>query len=101
MAQIRNLQYDIDIYIKGPITVRVQEPGGTFDTEVRLEEFQKKYEIIYHTKYKRIRRGASKKGGKKGEDDGDEEDLEEEKEEGNVILGAEDDNAALLDEPDR
>ena len=51
----------------GPMTVRVQEPGGTFDTEIRVEEYQKQYDIIYHTKYKRIRRNATKK--KKGIND--------------------------------
>lgn len=59
----------------GPITIRVQEPAGTFDTEVRLDEFEKKYDIIYHTKYKRIRRTAKK--GRKNALDEDEDDEDE------------------------
>lgn len=45
----------------GPFTVRVQEPGGTFDTDIKIEEFSQQYDIIYHTKYKRIRKKHQKK----------------------------------------
>lgn len=58
----------------GPITIRVQEPAGTFDTEVRLDEYEKKYDIIYHTKYKRIRRTAKKT--RKGDEDEEDEEVE-------------------------
>ncbi|KAJ3337893.1 hypothetical protein HDU91_001357, partial [Kappamyces sp. JEL0680] len=64
----------------------------------------KQYEIIYHTKYKRIRRGAVKRSGKKDDEMDEDEGLEEEqKEESNVILGgnAADEPTVLLDEPDR
>jgi len=82
----------------GPMTIRVQEPGGTFDTEVRIEEYQKQYDIIYHTKYKRIRRGAVNKKKKTSaelfEDDEEEEEEEEPEQEGESFLDA-------IAEPDR
>ncbi len=60
----------------GPITIRVQEPAGTFDTEVRLEEYEKKYDIIYHTKYKRIRRSGKKnRKGAMGDDEEEDEEV--------------------------
>ncbi|KAJ2997055.1 hypothetical protein HDV02_005925 [Globomyces sp. JEL0801] len=84
----------------GPITIRVQEPGGTFDTEIRLEEYFKQYDIIYHTKYKRIRRGATKKT-KKGAG-GEEEEEEEEIEEEEQKEDADPDNPnEVIAEPDR
>ncbi|KAJ3159722.1 hypothetical protein HDU86_001372 [Geranomyces michiganensis] len=52
----------------GPFMIRIHEPGGTYDTEVHIEDAEKQYDIQYHTKYKRIRRKpvpAAK--GKKGE----------------------------------
>ncbi|KAJ1337027.1 hypothetical protein BSLG_006787 [Batrachochytrium salamandrivorans] len=58
----------------GAFMVRVQEPGGTFDTEVRIEEKTKQYDIIYHTKYKRIRRRAGKKSKRAVENEDDDED---------------------------
>ena len=63
----------------GPFTVRVQEPGGTFDTEVKIEDYQQQYDIIYHTKYKRIRRKPSKKSKKNvvQEQEEEEEEVEE------------------------
>ena len=76
----------------GPFTVRVQEPGGTFDTEIRIEEYQKQYDIIYHTKYKRIRRGAVRKGKKQQDEEEDEEVIEE---------GDEDFSTDVIAEPDR
>lgn len=78
----------------GPFTVRVQEPGGTFDTEIRIEEYQKQYDIIYHTKYKRIRRGATNKK-RKGTLEDEEEEFIEEEEDGNP------DEKDLIAEPDR
>ncbi|KAI8897387.1 hypothetical protein BC833DRAFT_49750 [Globomyces pollinis-pini] len=87
-------------YGMGPITIRVQEPGGTFDTEIRLEEYFKQYDIIYHTKYKRIRRGATKKT-KKGAG-GEEEEEEEEIEEEEQKEDADPDNPnEVIAEPDR
>ncbi|KAI8818584.1 uncharacterized protein EV422DRAFT_498747 [Fimicolochytrium jonesii] len=51
----------------GPFMIRIHEPGGTYDTEVHLEEQDKQYDIQYHTKYKRIRRKAvTGPRGKKG-----------------------------------
>ena len=76
----------------GPFTVRVQEPGGTFDTEIRIEEFQKQYDIIYHTKYKRIRRGAIRKGKKNADDEEEDEIIED---------GDEDFSTDVIAEPDR
>ncbi|KAJ3257113.1 hypothetical protein HK103_004941 [Boothiomyces macroporosus] len=80
----------------GPMVIRVQEPGGTFDTEIRVEEFIKIYDIIYHTKYKRIRRGAEKKKKKNlnGEEEYEEE--EEEQREYGVEEGHD-----IIAEPDR
>lgn len=45
----------------GPFIVRVQEPSGTFDTEIKIEELKQQYDIIYHTKYKRIRKKPMRK----------------------------------------
>lgn len=39
----------------GPLTVRVHEPTGTFDHVVNISEYNQKFELLYHTKYKRIR----------------------------------------------
>jgi hypothetical protein len=75
----------------GPMTIRVQEPGGTFDTEVRIEEYQKQYDIIYHTKYKRIRRNAVKKKKSGGLFEDEEEEEEEEEQEEGVLDIAEPD----------
>ncbi|KAI8903370.1 hypothetical protein EDD86DRAFT_195844 [Gorgonomyces haynaldii] len=62
----------------GPFTIRVQEPAGQFDTEVKIEEYVQQYDIIYHTKYKRIRRQPKKK--KKSDEQQEEEEEEEEEE---------------------
>jgi hypothetical protein len=78
----------------GPLTVRVQEPGGTFDTEIRIDEYQKQYDIIYHTKYKRIRRNATKKGKKNAEDEEEEELVEDDQEHDK-------EKSELISEPDR
>jgi hypothetical protein len=43
-----------DKYI-GNITIRIHEPDGTFDHVIHLEEPSHKYDLIYHTKYKRLR----------------------------------------------
>ena len=43
------------------MTVRVNEPTGTFDTEIQIEDKEKIFEIPYHTKYKRTRQGRRKK----------------------------------------
>ncbi|KAJ3174070.1 hypothetical protein HDU88_000037 [Geranomyces variabilis] len=52
----------------GPFMIRIHEPGGTYDTEVHIEDAEKQYDIQYHTKYKRIRRKAIPTAkGKKGE----------------------------------
>ncbi|KAI9090462.1 hypothetical protein DFS34DRAFT_637443 [Phlyctochytrium arcticum] len=48
----------------GPFTIRVHEPGGTYDTEVHIEDTDKQFDIQYHTKYKRIRRKPAVKGKK-------------------------------------
>ena len=45
----------------GPFVVRVHEPGGTFDTEVSIQDASKQYDLVYHTKYKRIRKKPVKK----------------------------------------
>ncbi|KAJ3023761.1 hypothetical protein HKX48_001289 [Thoreauomyces humboldtii] len=54
----------------GPFMIRIHEPGGTYDTEVHIDDLEKQYDIQYHTKYKRIRRktGPVPKG-KKGAGD--------------------------------
>jgi hypothetical protein len=60
----RSSNYGIDgatVKFSGPFTVRVEEPGGTFDTDIKIEEFSQQYDIIYHTKYKRIRKKHLKK----------------------------------------
>lgn len=72
--------------------IRIREPAGTFDTEVLLDEYMRQYDIIYHTKYKRIRRGGTKRS--RRNDDEDEEEEEEEDEN-------EDEVRELMSEPDR
>jgi hypothetical protein len=39
----------------------VNEPTGTFDTEIQIEDKEKVFEIPYHTKYKRTRQIRRKK----------------------------------------
>jgi hypothetical protein len=86
----------------GPFTVRVQEPGGTFDTEIRIEDYSKLYDIIYHTKYKRIRKkhGKKKKAQAIEEEDDEMEEFEvdESKQEDGVITI---DMDSQIAEPDR
>ncbi len=89
----------------GPMVVRVQEPGGTFDTEVKIEDYQQQYDIIYHTKYKRIRK-KGKKGKKTNMQDLgiEEEEEEEDGEEEDADTKADGDNASpelKIEEPDR
>eukprot|EP00842_Homolaphlyctis_polyrhiza_P005042 jgi/Hompol1/5539/HPOL_004519-RA len=62
----------------GPFTVRVKEPGGMFDTEVRIEEKMKQYDIVYNTKYKRIRRRAKKNSKRNADSNMNEEEEEDE-----------------------
>ncbi|EGF82398.1 hypothetical protein BATDEDRAFT_86202 [Batrachochytrium dendrobatidis JAM81] len=95
----------------GAFMVRVQEPGGTFDTEVRIEEKTKQYDIIYHTKYKRIRRRAGKKYKKVADNDDDDDDedvyyMEEDEKANDAIADAEAQNQDTngnfnIIEPDR
>ncbi|KAL2915675.1 hypothetical protein HK105_204860 [Polyrhizophydium stewartii] len=94
----------------GPFTVRVQEPGGTFDTEVRIEEKVKQYDIIYHTKYKRIRRRANKKAKRaqeNEEDEPDDDDMDDEDDDGRpadmMILDndMQESGDVRIEEPDR
>ncbi|TPX68903.1 hypothetical protein SpCBS45565_g02812 [Spizellomyces sp. 'palustris'] len=54
----------------GPFTIRIHEPGGTYDTEVHIEDLEKQYDIQYHTKYKRIRRKPITAKSKKGTEAG-------------------------------
>lgn len=75
--------------------MRVQEPGGTFDTEVKIEEFNQQYDIIYHTKYKRIRRKPGKKSKKNDIEEEEEDDFFEEPE------SRQDDDDMMIAEPDR
>ncbi len=91
---------------QGPFTVRVQEPGGTFDTEVNIEDYYQCFEILYHTKYKRIRKKPLKKSKKGGQDGMEEEEEEEEEEEVEDELESRlemDEGASemLISEPDR
>ncbi|KAI8912322.1 hypothetical protein DFJ77DRAFT_511868 [Powellomyces hirtus] len=54
----------------GPFMIRIHEPGGTYDTEIHIEDGEKQYDIQYHTKYKRIRRKpVPPVKSKKGSDD--------------------------------
>lgn len=90
----------------GPFTVRVQEPGGTFDTEVKIEEFVQQYDIIYHTKYKRIRRNPTKKSKKQfaqdDEDDDDQMDEGEDEGESKQDLDKTEQSSDMkIEEPDR
>ncbi|KAI8807309.1 hypothetical protein BJ742DRAFT_661105, partial [Cladochytrium replicatum] len=58
----------------GPLTIRIHEPSGTFDTEVMLSDAEQRLEIQYHSKYKRVRRafgdrvrgGRGSRGGRGG-----------------------------------
>ncbi|KNC99010.1 uncharacterized protein SPPG_05960 [Spizellomyces punctatus DAOM BR117] len=54
----------------GPFTIRIHEPGGTYDTEVHIDDLEKQYDIQYHTKYKRIRRKPITAKSKKGTEAG-------------------------------
>lgn len=59
--------------------IRVHEPTGTFDTEILIEDFDKIYDIPYHTKYKnRFKKIATKKYKKRGLMMEDEQSEEEE-----------------------
>ncbi|KXS15137.1 Bromodomain-domain-containing protein [Gonapodya prolifera JEL478] len=53
----------------GPITVRVHEPLGIFDTDLSINGDQRVYELPYHSKYKRIKRIPAKKNTVDGGDD--------------------------------
>lgn len=96
MIEVRIEQYSTNSGVLGGVsrfsgafTVRVQEPGGTFDTEVMIEDRIKQYDIVYHTKYKRIRR-RPKKGKKAAEnEEEDEDDYFLEGDEGEVVVDAE------------
>lgn len=41
---------------RGPLTFRIKEPNGVFDTEVHLEEKEQKLKVLYHSKYRKKRR---------------------------------------------
>ncbi|KAJ3342193.1 hypothetical protein HDU93_002983 [Gonapodya sp. JEL0774] len=45
----------------GPVTVRVHEPLGIFDTDISMNGDIRLHEIVYHSKYKRIKRGGPKR----------------------------------------
>ena len=81
---------------QGPLTIRLIEPDGIFDTQVLLQDTQKKYVIPYHTKYKRVKKGIKK--GKKGDDE-DADEMEVDGDEVELIdLSDRDDEAG---DPDR
>jgi transcription initiation factor TFIID subunit 2 len=39
----------------GNLTIRIHEPDGTFDHVILLEEYSHRFDLLYHTKYKRLR----------------------------------------------
>ncbi|OUM63817.1 hypothetical protein PIROE2DRAFT_29498, partial [Piromyces sp. E2] len=67
------------IKFTGPLTIRVHEPSGVFDTEVQVSEIQQNFDVQYHTKYKRIRSTKSKKK-RKTKKNMEEDELEDEEE---------------------
>jgi len=67
------------IKFTGPLTIRVHEPSGVFDTEVQVSEVQQNFDVQYHTKYKRIRSTKSKKK-KKSKKNMEEDELEDDEE---------------------
>jgi hypothetical protein len=57
--------------------VRVNEPSGTFDTELLLEDYDKVYEIPYHTKHLSLRKPKKKRKTIANEDEDQGEDTQE------------------------
>ncbi len=58
--------------------MRVNEPTGTFDTEIQIEDREKIFEIPYHTKYKRTRMKSNRRPKKPTGLDDIKEELKEE-----------------------